>query len=210
MSLLAGCAPYQQPSSAVLQQQGLRFFKPITTWREFLYAGVVEQQYDYSCGAAAMSALLKYYFDDPVPEDEVIKDILNALKSEAHENRKEKGFSLLDLKNFAERRGYQGVGLRLSAEQLLKLTGPVLAFVSTNEYKHFLLIKGITGNRVWLADPSRGNIRMSIHQFKQEWDGIILALGKSGFQALSNHALKIPEFDVSQPEWITARKALYR
>ena len=47
--------------------------------------------------------------------------------------------------------------------------------------------QGVDRGRVFLADPSRGNLRMSISRFLREWHGIIFVLGKSGEEELTTY-----------------------
>ena len=47
--------------------------------------------------------------------------------------------------------------------------------------QHFAVLRGIRGDRVYLADPSRGNIRLPMYQFLESWlqdggTGIIFAV----------------------------------
>jgi hypothetical protein len=48
---------------------------------------------------------------------------------------------------------------------------------------------------VFLADPARGNVRMTIDRFLGEWDGIVLVLGKPGEEQIRRHPLSIPRPD---------------
>ena len=56
--------------------------KPFKNWKQLKEKNVVMQGFDYSCGTGALSTLLTYYFNDPVSEIELIKDILNHLPEE--------------------------------------------------------------------------------------------------------------------------------
>ena len=42
--------------------------------------GVTVQQWDLSCGAAALATLLKYQHDDPVSERDIAKGLIGARK----------------------------------------------------------------------------------------------------------------------------------
>ena len=61
-----------------------------------------------SCGAAALSTVLTYDFKDPTPETAIVVWILHRV--DAARVRARGGFSLLDLKHFAEARGYHAEG----------------------------------------------------------------------------------------------------
>jgi len=70
-------------------------------------------------------------------------------------------------------------------------------------------LKGARGDRIYLADPSRGNIRMSVDRFAREWSGIALVLGKSGFGLPQKYPLALDDQEPVQNELLEARKSLY-
>lgn len=130
---------------------------------------VVVQQWDLSCGAAALTTLLNYQHNDFVTE----KEVANALMSRAEYIKNPKlvnirqGFSLLDLKRYVEGRGYKGTGYgKLALDDLLK-KAPIIVPVNIFGYNHFVIFRGIYGNRVLLADPAWGNRTMLIDQFER-------------------------------------------
>jgi predicted double-glycine peptidase len=207
--LVSGCANIGKPHPVALSSGGLHFKKPVKTWKDFLEQNIVMQQFDYSCGAAALATLMQHYFQDDVTEKDILEDIVNQLNDKDFKNRKKEGLSLLDLKQFAQRRGYQAVGVKLKFAALPKLRGPVLVYLETSEYKHFAILRGIKEDRVFLADPSRGNIRMSAFEFAKEWPGIALVLGKKGFGTPSEHSLAIQEKSPILNELMAARRELY-
>ncbi len=167
------------------------------------------QKFDYSCGAAALATLMQYYFQDPVGEKKILSNITKQMNQTVIKNRKKEGLSLLDLQQFSQRRGYQAVGVKLKFSTLKKLQGPILVHVKTREFKHFAVLRGIKDDRVFLADPSRGNIRMSIDKFSKEWQGVALVLGKKGFVPSKQHALVIKEQFPVVNELKSARQGLY-
>jgi predicted double-glycine peptidase len=90
---------------------------------------------DYSCGAAALATLLRYYFGDDTSEREIL-DILTARLSKEEQRRKaRRGFSLLDLKQVAQLKGYQAAGFKLTIEQLTQLATPVMVFTCISHIK---------------------------------------------------------------------------
>ena len=143
---------------------------------------VVMQGYDYSCGASALATLMTYYFNDPVSEEELLTDILAHIPEQMIKIRKKEGMSLLDLKKAALRRGYKAYGITLKKASLSKLSFPVLVYLRTRYSRHFAILKGLKENRVFLADPARGNIRLTMDTFLKEWkEKITLILFKPGF-----------------------------
>jgi hypothetical protein len=161
---------------------------------------IVKQRLDYSCGAAALATLMRYYYNDPTTEAELLEIIVARLSAEEQRLRQTRGFSLLDLRYAAEARGYRAAGFKLTVKDLTRLAAPVIVFVQPLEYKHFAVLRGVSGGRVFMADPARGNVRMTIDRFLGEWDGIVFVLGKSGEELIRSHPLSIPRpDDVSAP-----------
>ena len=142
---------------------------------------LVKQRFDFSCGAAALATMLRYGFGDDVSEQQILIDLFNQLTDEQKSTARTIGFSLFDLQRVAQARGYAAEGFRLEPAQLSMLDGPVIVFIEPRGYKHFAVLRGIRGDRVYLADPSRGNIRMPLHTFLDSWlqddrKGIIFAI----------------------------------
>jgi hypothetical protein len=79
------------------------------------------------------------------------------------------GFSLLDLKRYVDQRGYRGIGYgKLEVENLIELA-PILVPINTIGYNHFVIFRGIAGDRVLLADPAWGNRTMTVERFEHSW-----------------------------------------
>jgi predicted double-glycine peptidase len=173
------------------------------TLKDLRDMNVVKQERDYSCGAAALATLVIHYFGDKTTEEEIV-DRLNSFMTEAERKKKTLvGFSLLDLKQVAQSMGYRAAGFKLSPEQLVRLTAPVMVFVEPQGYKHFAVLRGMSWRRVHLADPARGNLRMSLEQFLDEWGGIIFVLGKQGEEQIKDYPLAIHHNeDYGQPELV--------
>ncbi|MGH8651117.1 MAG: cysteine peptidase family C39 domain-containing protein [Gammaproteobacteria bacterium] len=78
----------------------------------------------------------------------------------------------------AQQKGYQAAGFKLTVGQLPQLLAPVIVHVQPFGYHHFAVLRGVAGDRVYLADPGRGNLRMSIARFLDEWAGVVFVLGR--------------------------------
>jgi predicted double-glycine peptidase len=132
---------------------------------------VVIQEWDISCGAAALATVLNYQHGDPVSEREIARGLIQ--RDEYIEDpslvRARQGFSLLDLKRFVDQRGYEGIGYgNLEFQDLLDLA-PLIVPVDLNGYSHFVVFRGMRGNRVLLADPAFGNRTMLADKFEPAW-----------------------------------------
>jgi hypothetical protein len=63
----------------------------------------------------------------------------------------------------------------LSFDRVEKMGIPGIALVNVNGYRHFVVVKGIVGNRVLIGDPTLGVVTTDRATFARLWDGSILA-----------------------------------
>lgn len=155
---------------------------PVRSLLEMRHDRVVVQQWDLSCGAAALATILNFQHDDPVSEREVAKALIRRAAYVANPAlvQVRHGFSLLDLKRYVDGRGYAGIGLgRLELADLIE-RAPIMVPVKLKGYNHFVVFRGARGNRVLLADPAFGNRTMPAERFEDAWLDYP-AFGKVGF-----------------------------
>jgi len=155
-----------------------RFSATVESLLERRWKHVVRQSLDISCGSAALATILKYQFGDKVSEPELIRAILNHVGEK--EFRKHGGFSLLDLKGVAAELGYHVEGYKVSLDRLAALKRPALVPIALRGFKHFIVFRGMVGDRVVLADPAFGNTLMERSQFVRIWKGVALVCIKNG------------------------------
>ncbi|KXS51018.1 MAG: peptidase C39, bacteriocin processing [Marinobacter sp. T13-3] len=159
----------------------------VTSFQDQRFAQLYQQQYDFSCGSAALASLLSYHYDWPVTEQDVFSEML-ALADKEKVLRD--GFSMLDMKRYLEANGYQADGFRMPLEGLReRVRVPVIALVTLGGYRHFVVIKGISQREVLVGDPARGLKAYSWAEFNQHWDGAAFVIrshleqGRSSFLA---------------------------
>lgn len=172
--------------------------QPVRSVKELREENVVIQGLDYSCGSAALATIFSYYFGDPVSEPEVIEYILSTGNLRAIVERR--GFSLLELKHFAESRGATAEGFGMGLEALAGVADPVVVPMRLTERLHFAIVRGVRGNRVFLADPALGKWTMSTEDFDRVWSpkvGLIVA--ESGIDTAAS-PLAIGEQDQVHPD----------
>jgi uncharacterized protein len=138
---------------------------------EMRQQNVVIQQWDLSCGAAALTTLLNYQHGEQLSEKEVAVSLMRRPEYIDHPEliQIREGFSLLDLKRYSESIGYKGIGLGSMTMKDLVEKAPVLVPIHTNGYNHFVVFRGLRGNRVLLADPAWGNRTMMREDFEEAW-----------------------------------------
>jgi uncharacterized protein len=147
--------------------------KPVTSLKDIRNEGVVRQKWDISCGAAALSTLLTYQFKDNTPETDIVVWMLH--RTDAARVRERHGFSLLDMKHFAQARGYTAEGFSdMSIDELASQKSAVIVPIRLKGFDHFVVVNGIADGRIFLADPGFGNTTMKVDRFQKLWkNGIV-------------------------------------
>lgn len=160
--LVVGCVISLVPVSAN---------EPVRSLLESRREGVVMQEWDLSCGAAALTTVLNYQFGDDVTEREVATTLMQREEYVANPLvvNVRQGFSLLDLKRLVDGRGYEGIGLGQVTLDALMARVPAIVPINTNGYNHFVVVRGMAGNRVLMADPAWGNRTMTADDFERAW-----------------------------------------
>ncbi|TLE01453.1 peptidase C39 [Helicobacter muridarum] len=150
--------------------------KPIVSWIQIRDKNLIRQEYDYSCGSASLATILAYYYHIETSEKEILdaiflsKGITSDMKEEIEKNeelRKEIVFSFFDIDEFVKTKGMRAIGLALDMQSLFMLKTPVIIYVKIRDNEHFTVYKGSDKHFVYLADPSFGNIRVSLAKFKE-------------------------------------------
>ena len=171
----------------------------VTSFREAKFKTVYEQQYDYSCGSAALASLLTYHYDNEVSEQAVFKEMY---EKGNREKIHKQGFSLLDMKHYAESHGFRADGFRIGLDKLVEVGVPAITLIKNDGYMHFVLVKGVTDKEVLVGDPSLGVKAMPRSQFESMWEGRVMFIIHNRLDAAREH------FN-AEPEWkLTARAPL--
>jgi predicted double-glycine peptidase len=155
---------------------------PVRSLLERRQHHVVVQKWDISCGAAALATVLNYQHGDSVTEREIAKGLIQRKEYLANPwlVQAQQGFSLLDLKRYVDKRGYEGMGFGKLTLQGLIDHAPIMVPLKLYGYNHFVVFRGIRGNRVLLADPAWGNRTMRVEKFEHAWIDYP-KIGKVGF-----------------------------
>lgn len=149
---------------------GLEVTVPVRSVKEIREDGITLQQLDYSCGSAALATLFTSYLGRPYSETEIINFIVKS--TDLNKVAARRGFSLLDLKRFAESHGVQATGYALDFASLQELNCPVLVplYHKDTDMRHFVVFRGAIGDRVFLADPAIGRQTMFRSEFEELWN----------------------------------------
>lgn len=139
---------------------------------ELRHEHLVRQEFDLSCGAAALATVLQFQHGLNISEREIALKMLDRpeYRDDPRRVQSQEGFSLLDLKRFVDGVGRIGEGYgQLSLEDLLDMA-PIIVHVRFDGYDHFVVFRGLAGNRVLLADPAWGNRVIDVEKFESSWN----------------------------------------
>jgi predicted double-glycine peptidase len=156
----------------------------VTSIAEQRFKTIYKQKYDFSCGSATLASLLSFHYDDVVNELSVFKDMFQ------HGNKekiKHQGFSLLDMKNYLARRGYQANGFKINLEQLSSARIPAITIINNNGYMHFVIIKASNDTEVLVGDPAIGLKTIKKDKFTEMWGERILFVIQDRKEIAVNH-----------------------
>jgi hypothetical protein len=170
--LLAVALPNVAAASNLdLRAPGATYSMRVTSLKEARFRTTVRQQYDFSCGSAATATLLTYQYGLPVTEADVFRAMF--AKGDTQKIRRE-GFSMLDMRRYLASQGFQADGFELPLEKLAEEGLPAIVLLNDKGYRHFVVVKGLRGDRVLLGDPARGTRSMSRAQFDRLWASRVL------------------------------------
>ena len=164
-------------------------------YQYFKYKHVVHQAFDYSCGSAALTTVLQYHLGLPITEQQAMEGMLEHGEREKIIERR--GFSLLDMKRYVATLGSDSGGFRATMEDLVKLGQPAIVPIDYAGFKHFVVVKGVRDDRVFIADPSAGNIAFSVGEFAKLWDkGTLFVIYPSKTRPAVQSSLALSDTDL--------------
>lgn len=143
----------------------------VSSLKEARFATTLRQQYDFSCGSAALATLLTFHYGQPVSEETVFKQMYQA--GDRGKISKQ-GFSLLDMKRYLNAHGYLADGFEQPVEKLAEEGLPAIVLLTERGYRHFVVVKGVRRGRVLVGDPAMGTRALSLERFGHLWTNGIL------------------------------------
>ena len=105
------------------------------------------------CGPAALQMIFDYY-KIPSTIDEIERNV----------RLTDNGTTMLSLKQMAELKGLHAEGWRLTFNDFLNSSFPLLLFVHND---HFVVADSICNHIVFLRDPAIGKVRIPAREFAQ-------------------------------------------
>lgn len=159
-----------QATAALPSEIAGGFSVPVASFKEtmarYRFRSTIRQQYDFSCGSAAVATLLTYHYGAATSEEEAIR----AMFARGDQARiRTEGFSLLDMKIYLEARGFHADGFEATVDQIVQFGAPGIALIQDNGYRHFVVVKGVHEGRILLGDPAIGGRILSRMDFERLW-----------------------------------------
>lgn len=145
----------------------------VLSWKDIPFRTVVRQEHDFSCGSAALATLLTYHYGRPTSE----ATTFSAMYASGDQAAIQKvGFSMLDMKRYLAAVGLASDGFRISLDELAQMRRPAIVLMNLGSYRHFVVIKGVQGDRVLVGDPALGLRTYRRADFMQMWNGVAFGL----------------------------------
>ncbi|CAN5196017.1 hypothetical protein BH10PSE13_BH10PSE13_04340 [soil metagenome] len=149
---------------------------PVRSMAALRFHSVIRQQRDFSCGAAALATLLRYHYAQPVSEADVFAGMW---ATGDHDRIRQVGFSLLEMKRYLAARGLTANGYAVDLDKIAKAGVPGIALLTISGYKHFVVVKGVSADRVLVGDPALGLRAVSRDRFLHEWNGVYFVIARA-------------------------------
>lgn len=144
---------------------------PVRSLYEQRTEHVILQQFDLSCGAAALATILKFQHGRDTTERQVALGLINRdiYLTDPEVLRARQGFSLLDMNRYVQRLGYRGEALGGLTYADLQDRAPAIVPIRVYGYSHFVVYRGERGGNVLLGDPAYGNRTLPVDRFVEAW-----------------------------------------
>lgn len=180
--LLAGVVRADQID--VVDAAGAGYTMHVTSLKEARFKRTIKQQYDFSCGSAALATLLTYQYNYPVSEQTAFAQMYE------HGDQakiRQQGFSLLDIRRFLDEHGFVADGYELPLQKLAETNTPAIVLITEHGYHHFVVVKGLRNGRVLIGDPATGTRPIPLSSFEEKWeDHVFFVIHNKPGQALFN------------------------
>ena len=101
---------------------------PVESFQGRKFSTTFKQQYDFSCGSAALATLLVYTYHQPATKSSVFIDMYTNGEQQAI---RQSGFSLLDMKEYLSRHGIPSGGFRAPLEKIAEVRIPAIVLINS-------------------------------------------------------------------------------
>jgi predicted double-glycine peptidase len=152
---------------------GSNYNVAVTSLEEARFRNVVRQQYDFSCGSAALATLLTYHYGVQTTETAAFDAMW---KVGDQKSITAVGFSMLDMKRYLETIGFRSDGFKIELDKLEAVGVPAITLINTRGYNHFVVVTGVKRGRIMVADSAMGLRAIRRSEFEQMWNGTLFMI----------------------------------
>ena len=186
--LLAALAANGELRAMDMMVAGMAVKVPVASLQQSRFGTTARQQYDFSCGSAALATLLSHHYNYPISEKIIFEQMYRVGNQKVI---RKQGFSLLDMQRFLAARGFKADGFEQPVEKLMEAGLPAVVLISEKGYNHFVVIKGMVDGRILLGDPSNGTRSIGLSRFHEIWQNKLLFVihdfnGVAAFNAVAD------------------------
>lgn len=136
---------------------------------------VIKQQDLKDCGACALLCIIKYY-NGYVPIEKIREDTLTNIN----------GTTAYHIIRAANLYGFESIGVKVDNIHDKNIYLPAIAHVNLkNGLTHFVVIYKINKDYIWIMDPAKGKVKITIDEFNTIWDNIIILLTPKSEEIIS-------------------------
>lgn len=171
LCLVLAMALASQTHAVDMAAGGGPIFIPVKSLQEARFQDTLRQQYDFSCGSAALASLLTFQYGLKTTEATAFEFMF---ANGDQEKIRREGFSMLDMKHYLGAQGFDADGYEVPLDKLAQTHVPAIALINDGGYHHFVVVKGLRAGRVLVGDPSRGTRLMAREDFDAVWSDRVL------------------------------------
>ena len=157
----------------------------------------VIKQFDLKdCGACSLACIISYY-GGYVPIEKIREDTCTNIN----------GTTAYHLIYAANLYGFEALGIKADNIKDKNIYLPAIVhLVLKNGLEHFVVIYKVNDNYVYLMDPAKGKVKMSLTEFKTMWDNVIILLAP--VNKIVNYDKNVTIFDVFWKLLVVNKKLL--
>src|SRR5258706_15019627 len=152
----------------------------VTSLKEARFKRTIKQQFDFSCGSAAVATLLTYQYGYPMNEQTAF---VQMFERGNQDKIRQEGFSLLDIRRFLAEHGFEADGFEVPLDKLAQTNTPAIVLITENGYHHFVVGKGLRDNRVLIGDPATGTRPIPRASFEAAWEDHVVFVIRNRHEA---------------------------
>jgi hypothetical protein len=165
--------PDTEINFAVGVNENVRSRQYVIPYTFFKDKNIMKQEFDFSCGSAALGTLLNGYLGENLTEKQIIHGLMK--HGDQAQIKKLRAFSLWDMQKFVAVIGYKGAGYTAELSDLENPEHwPAIVPIKLFGYRHFVVLRGVYKNHVFVGDPWMGNTSFTMAKFLSIWHKNIL------------------------------------